>query len=335
MNHARAGCSIARICRCKFLQSTVFLFSQESRYHHQSLAMVKAGLGWNISYYIFCMYIILKGHEWDFESILSGDAIVTTKTYMPMIFQIIVFAVAMFLYKHWGNAISGKTAPLNLGIGSSAQSTTTVHTEQPKYQTSHPTQSTRSEIENLELLKKYKELFDTGIITEEEFNAKKKELLATDSNVQPNRTAEQKTEINEQQSTDNSENQEKPAEKELSRVCHKCGYPLTSSQQVCPHCGTQATAEKETEVYGMKWYKFLIYFSLFASAVLNAISAIMYFKGASYGDSADLVYDAFPGLQAIDVVCGMAFIGLAIMALVTRSALYWNKRKGPQLICAL
>lgn len=271
---------------------------------NQSLSMIKAGLGWNIAYYIFCMYIILKGHEWDFESILSGDAIVTTKTYMPMIFQIIVFAVAMFLYKHWGNATSGKTAPLNLGIGGSAQSTTTVHTEQPKYQTSHTTQSTRSEMENLELLKKYKELFDTGIITEEEFNAKKKEFLATNSNAQQNHSGEQKTAINEQQPTNNSETQDKPA-------------------------------EKEAEAYGMKWYNFLIYFSLFASAVLNAISAIMYFTGAFYGGSADLVYDAFPGLQEIDVVCGMAFVCLAVMALVTRSALYWNKRKGPKLLCAL
>ena len=36
-------------------------------------------------------------------------------------------------------------------------------------------QITHEEIENLELLKKYKALFDTGAITEEEFNAKKKE----------------------------------------------------------------------------------------------------------------------------------------------------------------
>ena len=292
---------------------------------NESLKFLKSGLTGNIAYYIFCMYIILKGHEWDFESILSGDAIVTTKTYIPMIFQIIVFAVAMFLYKHWGNAISGKTAPLNLGIGGSAQSTQTARTYQPKYQTSNTAQSTRSEMENLELLKKYKELFDTGIITEEEFNVKKKELLATNSNVQTDHPTEQKTETNKQQPTDNSESQEKPAEKELSRTCHKCGYTLTSSQQVCPHCGTQATVEKEAEAYGMKWYKFLIYFLLYASAVLNAISAIMCFTGAFYDGFTDILDFAF----------GVYFITFATMALQTRSELYRNKRRGPKLLCAL
>ena len=48
-----------------------------------------------------------------------------------------------------------------------------------------------------------------------------------------------------------------------------------------------------------------------------------------------MVYDTFSGLQAVDFICGMVFIGLAIMALVTRSALYWNKRRGPKLLCAL
>ena len=298
---------------------------------NQSLTTVKAGFGWNIAYYIFCMYIILKGHEWDFESILSGDAIVTTQTHMPMIFQIIVVATAMFLYKHWGNAISGKTAPLNLGIGGSAQSTQIARIEQLKYQTGHTAQSTRSEMKNLELLKKYKELFDTGVITEKEFNAKKKELLAISSNAQSNRPTEQETEIN-KQPTDHSERQEKSAEKELSRVCHKCGYPLTSTQQVCPHCG-KATTEKDT--YGMKWYKFLIHFGLFANAVGNVIGAMIYFKGGVLGGLADLLYKEFIGFQAINFICSMAYIGLAIMTLVTRNALYRHERQGPKLLFAL
>ncbi len=35
----------------------------------------------------------------------------------------------------------------------------------------------KSELDDLSLLTKYKEMLDSGIITEEEFNAKKKELL--------------------------------------------------------------------------------------------------------------------------------------------------------------
>lgn len=304
---------------------SVFYYKNQDSSINKMLFIVKVGLVCNIIYYIFCMYIILKGHEWEFEAILSGDAIVKTKTYLPMILQIIVFAGAMFLYKHWENVMSGKGTPLNFGFAGSFNSKQATQKEQAKPETGNTAYSARYEMEKMELLKRYKELLDSGIITEEEFNEKKRILLGTNHYDQADHSTRTQTQANAHQNNEN----------ECSRVCKKCGYPLTSSQQVCPHCGTQLTSEKETEVYGMKWYKFLIYFSLFASAVLNAISAIMYFTGASYGDSADLVYDAFPSLQAIDVVCGMAFIGLAIMALVTRSALNWNKRKGPKLLCTL
>lgn len=52
---------------------------------------------------------------------------------------------------------------------------------QQRQQTTHVsndhTDSTDTKMKNLELLKKYKELYDSGVLTEEEFNQKKKELL--------------------------------------------------------------------------------------------------------------------------------------------------------------
>ena len=39
------------------------------------------------------------------------------------------------------------------------------------------TSNTSTDVDNIELLKKYKELYDTGIITQEEFEAKKKQIL--------------------------------------------------------------------------------------------------------------------------------------------------------------
>ena len=37
--------------------------------------------------------------------------------------------------------------------------------------------SKQNALDNIELLKKYKDLLDSGVITQEEFDAKKKELL--------------------------------------------------------------------------------------------------------------------------------------------------------------
>ncbi|MBE6602011.1 MAG: hypothetical protein E7637_05860 [Ruminococcaceae bacterium] len=83
--------------------------------------------------------------------------------------------------------------------------------------------------------------------------------------------------------------------------------------------------------FGMKWYKFLIYFALFASALLNVISAILYFSGNVYKNSGT-VYKVFPKLQMLDSLYGVALIVFAIFALVVRSALANYKGKAPKLL---
>ena len=328
-----------------FLQAlSSFSDNNQDSIMNQSLTMVNAGLGGNIAYYIFCMYIILKGHEWDFGSVLSGNAIVTTKAYVPMIFQIIVFAIATFLYNHWGNAISGKVTPLNLAIGGTAQSTPTARTEQPKYQMGNISQSTRSELENLELLKKYKELFDTGVITEEEFNAKKENLLSFTQQDSPT------------VAPDTNENQEAPiaapiaetvqkqdritvkaahSEKNIICTCKKCGYPINPDQQVCPHCSAKVKVKEKVVSYGMKWYKWLIYFVLFASAALNAISSITYFTGSVYGGYAEAVYETYPALRFIDLFGGILCLALAVFAIMIRSDLVWYRKRSSKRLCAM
>ena len=82
----------------------------------------------------------------------------------------------------------------------------------------------------------------------------------------------------------------------------------------------------------MKWYKFLIYFALFAGAVLNIFSAISYFTGSSYGSDAGLYYSYFPGLKAADIVFGIIVIGVAVLMIYTRMALAKFKKNGPKLL---
>lgn len=307
---------------------------------------VQRGLVVNVAFYAFCMYIILKEHDWDFISALQGDTLITTKTFSPLFIQLIVFAVSMFLYNHWDKALAGKVAPLNLGIAISsqpAQSTQGKQTSQSTMDEKAPSQNARSvqsEMEALELLKKYKELMDNGVITEEEFQAKKEELLTVGhQNIQSSSETETDQTTRETVYEPVIE-QEEPAansnrEKEISHTCEKCGYPINPSQQVCPHCSTKVTVQAEAVEHGMKWYKCLIYFILFASAIVNAISSITYFTGAVYGGYAEAVYETYPALRFIDLFGGVLCLALAVFAIMIRSDLVWYRKRGPKRLCTM
>ena len=64
-----------------------------------------------------------------------------------------------------------------------------------------------------------------------------------------------------------------------------------------------------TKPLGMKWYKFLIYFALFAGAFVNFIYGINYISGGIYVvetnglTTADTVYKLYGvGLQVVDIL---------------------------------
>ena len=117
--------------------------------------------------------------------------------------------------------------------------------------------------------------------------------------------------------------------------CKKCGHQLEYASQVCPQCGStnvDASAEtkkqeiKKPEIkkpeIGMKWYKFLIYFLLFASAVGNGLSAIGAFALVGMGGAYYLI-QAFMS------------IALLIMALCARSGLAKHQQSGPKTLGAM
>lgn len=85
----------------------------------------------------------------------------------------------------------------------------------------------------------------------------------------------------------------------------------------------------------MKWYKFLIYFVLFASAVVNAIAGFSYITGGQYGDYKELVYKVFPALKGVDVIYGLAALAIAALAIYTRMRLAGYYKNGPQLLNTL
>ena len=260
--------------------------------------VLKIGIGWNIGYYVFCLYIILKGYEWDLEYIFSNNKpiSITTKTYWSLIFQGIIIIWAILLLKHWDNAMAGKVTPLNLSFRGGLLSTFTSSPTEAEHQIKNNAQNVRNEIENLELLKKYKELLDNGIVTKDEYLAKKKELLTKfDSQA----TAKQP------QSASTSQ---KRIEVGRSHTCQKCNYPLTASQQVCPHCGAKVIDKKQKKEKEKRKIPLKIY--VYEYAFLNVFMAIFLFIWNN------AVYPTTYNFFKLDILHGAVFISLSILSIL-------------------
>lgn len=88
----------------------------------------------------------------------------------------------------------------------------------------------------------------------------------------------------------------------------------------------------------MGWYKFLIYFALFAGAFFNVCYAVLYMTGSIYEtEQIDplTVYSLYPGVKAVDIVYGILLLVLAAFMIVTRFQLSGLKKNGPKMVVAL
>lgn len=134
--------------------------------------------------------------------------------------------------------------------------------------------------------------------------------------------------------------------------CSKCGAFLEESQQFCSNCGAQIiygeqpfeqqpstdsfTPEEIAIQYPMKWFNFLIYFSLFFSAFICAVFGLNYITGGIYFSqtngqvSADMVYGMYGnGLKVLDVLYGVITLAAAGFSIYTRFRLSKYKVNGP------
>lgn len=129
------------------------------------------------------------------------------------------------------------------------------------------------------------------------------------------------------------------------KYCSKCGTRFSDGDSFCQNCGAleaAAWSKPETLIYSMKWYKFLIYFSLFFTAFLEIIYGFNYISGGIYEVqsrfkvTADGVYRTFGmGLKITDVIYGVVLIGLGIFAILTRRDLKKFKSSGPKKLITL
>ncbi|WP_455136446.1 zinc-ribbon domain-containing protein [Thermophilibacter sp.] len=141
--------------------------------------------------------------------------------------------------------------------------------------------------------------------------------------------------------------------------CPNCGNQLPDGSRFCPSCGAAVGATEPAAggpatpaptptpatpfdastpgtalatpapAPSMRWYKFIIWFQLFASALINAANAIMLFGGLHYQGASRYVYALFDGLQAVDIVFGILYVALIVAAVVVRQELAKFRRDAP------
>lgn len=93
--------------------------------------------------------------------------------------------------------------------------------------------------------------------------------------------------------------------------------------------------------FSMGWFKFLIYFALFAGAVVNVMFSINYLTGSIYlaqsnGEiSAAVLYSIYGSLRAVDVIYGILLLALAGLGVYTRFRLAQYRKDGPKLLYIL
>lgn len=136
---------------------------------------------------------------------------------------------------------------------------------------------------------------------------------------------------------------------ELVKCCDGCAYKLAQTSQeatepVSPEPQymeapvtegevqpPQPEEEKEKEL-PMKWFKYLIYFSLIVGSIGNFLLAILLLTGRYYSADSQTLYETYNGLKAFDMVYAVTLIALAVCSLVVRQRLAGYYRNGPVLL---
>ena len=98
-----------------------------------------------------------------------------------------------------------------------------------------------------------------------------------------------------------------------------------------PHGGQyqQSVQQMNNAEMNMGWFKFTIYFQLFANALLNLFNGVSYLTGYLYGGNSALVYTVYPSLKAFDVCFGIIYMFIVGYAIYTRMMLAKYKKAGP------
>ena len=117
--------------------------------------------------------------------------------------------------------------------------------------------------------------------------------------------------------------------------CKKCGKPIGVDDKFCPHCGAPITdGAAGDDIFPpytppMNWYKFLVYFSLIAGAVVSFLGAGLSVLEIFIELNTYLTNIPMLAFNLMYIAVNLAF---GFLALATRKALVQYKKKGPFML---
>ena len=147
--------------------------------------------------------------------------------------------------------------------------------------------------------------------------------------------------------------------------CPKCRAAMPNGAKYCTECGaklpvqpdsvpnvpqpaiqeapayeaqpvmTEAPPAQELQPCEMKWYKFLIYFALWAGAIVNLIDSLQFFTGSILGDDVEILYAYYPLLKVLNLAFALILVTYAVFAIYTRYRLAQFRQNGPVCLHAL
>ena len=147
--------------------------------------------------------------------------------------------------------------------------------------------------------------------------------------------------------------------------CPKCRAAMPNGAKYCTECGTklpvqpdsvpnvpqpsiqeapayeaqpvmtEAPPAQELQPCEMKWYKFLIYFALWAGAIVNLIDSLQVFTGSILGDDVEILYAYYPLLKVLNLAFALILVTYAVFAIYTRYRLAQFRQNGPVCLHAL
>ena len=116
--------------------------------------------------------------------------------------------------------------------------------------------------------------------------------------------------------------------------CKKCGTKLPENAAFCSVCGAPVEdaaplpadpATLPRNPHPMKWHKFLIYFQLFAAALVSLYNAVVCFRMVFLG------LGTFGPWNVIYAIAGVICVVLAVWAIYVRFRLAGFRRNGPKM----
>ena len=112
--------------------------------------------------------------------------------------------------------------------------------------------------------------------------------------------------------------------------CIECNTTMTEGTAVCPKCGKPV--EDRYLGFTMAWYKFMINFALWFSALITFIRGFNFMMGTPLGDNREALFQAFPRMEPGCVVLGLLMMGMAVLAIAAAVLLRGLRKAGPILL---